>query len=129
MPVVTLTLTTVGHNLMRDTYTGIDNARPTYFALGSGTSAPSAGQTKLDAETFRKKVTSFTNGASTGEALINCYIAQNDAVNANIQEVAVFGGNTASAAANSGKMLGRALYAHNPKTNLESIQLQLDLTT
>lgn len=128
MPSVTLTLTTVGHNLLRDALKGVDNAKILYFALGSGTSTPTASQTKLDTETFRKAISSYASGASTGEALINAYIAPTDAVGANIQEVAVFAGNSAKSTANSGIMVGRALWSHNPKLGTESITLQLDIT-
>lgn len=128
MPTVTLTLTNVGHNLIRDALKGADNAKILYFALGSGTSTPAASQTKLDTELFRKAISSYANGASTGEALINCYVAPTDAVGANIQEVGVFAGNSAKSTANSGIMVGRALWAHNPKLNSESITLQLDIT-
>src|SRR2546430_12335794 len=128
MPVLTLTLTTNGHNLLRDALKGTDSAKVLYFALGSGTSTPTSAQTKLDAESFRKAISSTSNGAGTGEALINAYVAPNDAVGANIQEVGVFAGNSANSKANTGVMMGRALWAHNPKTNLESITLQLDMT-
>jgi hypothetical protein len=128
MAVVTLTLTTIGHNFLRDLLTGADSSQNMYFALGSGTSTPTAAQTQLDNEQFRKKTTSFTNGGSTGEALINCFVSDSDAVGNNIQEVAVFSGTSATSASNTGKMLGRALWSHNPKTSTESLQLQLDIT-
>lgn len=128
MPLVTLTLTDASHNLLRDALKGVDSAKVLYFALGSGTSTPISSQTKLDNEVFRKAITSYSNGASVGESLISAYIAPSDAVGANIQEVAAFGGNSAKSTANSGIMLGRALWAHNPKTNLESITLTLDMT-
>lgn len=128
MPVVTLTLTDAGRNLRRDALKGTDSCKVLYWAVGSGTSTPTSAQTKLDNETFRKAISSTSNGVAVGEALINAYIAPSDAVGANIQEVGVFGGNSAKSTANSGVMLGRALWAHNPKTNLESITLQLDIT-
>ena len=128
MPLVTLTLTDACHNLLRDALKGSDSAKVLYFALGSGNSSPTSAQTKLDNEVFRKAITSYSNGASLGEALISAYVAPADAVGANIQEVAAFGGNSAKSTANSGIMLGRALWSHNPKTNLESITLTLDMT-
>jgi hypothetical protein len=128
MPVVTLTLTDSGRNLRRDALKGTDSCKVLYFALGSGTTAPTTSDTKLQNETFRKAISSFSNGAAVGEALINAYIAPTDAVGANIQEVGAFAGNSAKSTANSGIMIGRALFAHNPKTNLESLTLQLDFT-
>lgn len=129
MPVIPLTFTNDGHNLFRNGATGADNPKIKYFAMGTGTNAPTVNDHTLQAEVFRKAVTSFTNGSNVGEALINVYVAPGDAVGVNIQEVAVFGGNTATSAANSGVMLGRALWSHNPKTNMESLQLQLDITS
>ena len=125
----TLTKTTVGLNLERNGKSGANTPIVSYFAVGSGTSSPTAGQTTLDSEQFRKAVTSYTNGTN-GEILIDVYLSPSDAVGVNIQEVAVFGGGSAGPAANSGVMLGRALYtpSTNPKTNLISIQLHLDLT-
>src|SRR5260221_4613026 len=89
MPVVTLTVTDSGRNLLRDSLSGANNAKITYFAIGAGTTAATTSDTKLQIETFRKKVTSFTNGASAGEILINVYIASGDAVNADIEEIGV----------------------------------------
>lgn len=129
MPVVTLTLTNDGHNYLRDLLIGADSANTIYMAVGSGTSTPVATQHTLDSEVFRKIITSKTTGASTGEGLINCILLDSEAVGANIQEVGVFCGNTATSSSNTGKMLGRALWSHSPKTSVESIQLQLDYTT
>ncbi len=99
-----------------------------YVALGTSNTAPTAGDHTLGAETFRKAVTSFTNGASNGEVLINMYLAPGDAVGNNIQEVGFFGGGAATSSANTGVLLAHGLYAHNPKTAVESIQFQLDFT-
>jgi len=128
MPVVALTLTNDGHNYLRDLLIGADSANTIYMAVGSGTSTPTAAQHTLDAESFRKVITSKTPGTSVGEGLIDCILLDSDAVGANIQEVAVFCGNTATISSNTGKMLGRALWSHSPKTATESIQLQLDYT-
>lgn len=126
MPVVSLTLTNDGHNYLRDLLIGADSANTIYFAVGNGTSSPVATQHTLDNEQFRKTITSKTTGVSTGEGLINCIILDSDAVGLDIEEVAIFCGNTATSSSNTGKMLGRALWPHNPKTSTESIQLQLD---
>src|SRR6266699_4277119 len=128
MPSVTLTVVNSGHNLLRDGLGGANNPKITYFALGTNNTAVVSTQTRLLNEVFRKKVTSVTNGASVGEVLINVYVAPGDTVGVDIEEIAVFGGNSATGTANSGVMFGRALWSHNPKTNLESVQLQLDAT-
>lgn len=124
----TMNITNAGLDLWRDGSKNANNIEITYFAVGNSTTAFSASQTTLGNEQFRKVVTSYTNGASHGEIIITCYIAPNDAVGLDIEEVGIFGGNGASATANSGVMIGRCLYTHNPKSNTESIQLTLDLT-
>lgn len=123
-----LTTTDVGVNLLRDGNSGANNPLVRYFAVGSGTSTPTTSQTALDDEQFRKAVTSYTNGGA-GELVIDVYLSPSDAVGVDIQEVAVFGGSSASPTPNSGVMLGRALYtpSTNPKTNTVSIQLSLDM--
>src|SRR5258708_5915196 len=149
----TLTKTTVGLNLLRDSNSGAANDTITYVSLGTGTTAPSAGDVKLVAEVFRKKVTSYANG-TTGEILVSMYLAPGDAngfdieIHAyqyftrctvlvsmylapgdangfDIEEVGFWGGN-ASSTPNSGVLIGRGLWSHNPKVSTESIQFQLD---
>jgi len=122
-----ITKTTVGLNLLRDGDSGAANPKITYVALGTGTAAPTSGDTTLAAEVFRKSVTSFTNGA-TGEILINMYLAPGDTIGTDIEEVGFFGGSTATSAKDSGVLIGRGLWSHNPKTGLESITFQLDKT-
>lgn len=123
-----ITITNDGLNLIRDGLKAGNNPKITYVALGTSSTAPAAGDHTLGAETFRKAVTSFTNGASNGEVLINMYLAPGDAVGNNIQEVGFFGGSGATNSANTGVLLAHGLYAHNPKTAVESIQFQLDFT-
>jgi hypothetical protein len=126
MATITLTKTDAGRNLFRDAAKGSGTIIIKYFAVGTGSSTPSSGQTMLDAEAFRKTVTSYTNGA-TGELIINVYIAPSEAVGVNIAEVAVFAGTNATATANTGVMLGRGSYSKPGKLNTESIVLQLSL--
>lgn len=120
------TITTAGLNLLRDAMSGAQSALISYVALGSSSTTPTVGDTQLNAETFRKKVTSYTNG-TTGEVLINMYLAPTDAVGNDIEEVGFFGGN-ATSASNSGVLLAHGLYTHNPKSSTESIQFTLDFT-
>lgn len=122
-----ITITTVGHNLIRDALQNANTSFIKYVALGSGTTTPQITDTQLANEIFRKLATSYTNGG-TGEILINLYVSPNDLVNQNIEEVGFFGGATATSKGNSGVLLARGLFTHNPKTNLESIQFQLDFT-
>jgi hypothetical protein len=121
-----ITITNAGRNLRRDGMAGANNPKITYVALGTSNTPASVSDTKLGNETFRKKVSSYTNG-STGEILINMYLSDSDAIGVGIQEVGFFGGSTASSTPNSGVLLARGLYTHT-KTNVESITFQLDFT-
>jgi hypothetical protein len=119
-----ITKTNVGLNLKRDGDSGAANPKITYVSLGTGTTAPTSSDTKLVAEVFRKKVTSYTNG-STGEIFVSLYLAPGEAVNVDIEEIGFFGGN-ATNTPNSGVMLARGLFSHNFKTAIESINFVLD---
>lgn len=123
----TIQITDVGANLYRDSAKGSSVPKITYVALGTSTTSPTAADTKLAAEVFRKAVTSYTNG-STGEVLINMYLGPLDAVGDDIEEVGFFGGTSATPTANTGVLLARGLWHHSPKTNLESITFSLDFT-
>src|SRR6266702_4894438 len=120
-----ITITTAGRNLLRDGESGAQNPKITYVALGTDSTAPAVGNTQLGNETFRKSVTSYTNGAN-GEILISMYLSPSDLVGGNIQEVGFFG-NNATKTANSGTLLARGLYAHT-HVGTVSIQFQLDFT-
>ena len=123
-----ITITTNGLNMIRDAMQGANSSLIKYVALGSSNVAPTASDSQLGAETFRKAVTSYSNGVNPGEILINMYLAPGDAIGDDIEEVGFFGGATASSLANSGVLLAHGLYSHNPKANTESIQFQLDFT-
>jgi hypothetical protein len=124
---ISMTITNDGYDLWRNASKGTDNPLITYFALGSSSVSPTVNDHTLGAETFRKAVTSYTNGSSHGELLVSVYVAPADAVGLNIQEICIIGGNSATISANTGILIARGLYIHNPKLNTESLQLQLDL--
>lgn len=123
---ITMTVTDGGLNLARDGYSGANNPKLLYVAVGSGTNTPTNGDTILQTEVFRKVITAYTNG-STGIIIVTLYLAQTDAVGKDIEEIGIFGGNSASAALNSGVLVARALYPHGIKGNAESINLQCNI--
>lgn len=122
-----MTVTNNGHNLYRDGSKGAANSIIKYVAIGSGTMSPTTADAALQNETMRKAITSFTNGTNPGELLVNVYIAPGEAVGFDIEEVGLFGSTSATSMANSGVLIARGLYSHPNKTNLESIQFQIDL--
>ncbi len=121
-------VTDAGVGLLRDGAKGATNPQLLYVAVGTSNTTPTAADTKLGNEVFRKKTTSYTNGASPGEVIAALYLTPTDAVGVDIEEVGVFGGSTATSHANTGVLLARGLYSHNPKTAVESLTLQVDLT-
>jgi hypothetical protein len=122
-----ITITNAGLDLLRNGMSGADTPLITYVALGTSNTAPSASDTKLGAESFRKAVTSYTNGASHGEILINMYLGPGDDIGDSIAEIGFFGGGSATSAANTGILLAHGLYSHT-KLSTESIQFVLDFT-
>jgi hypothetical protein len=121
-----MTVTDNGRNLYRDGSKGGNNPKLLYVAIGTDSTPPLTSDTKLKSEVFRKAVTSYANGASVGEVLINVYIGPSEANGINIQEVGVFGGSTATGAANSGVLLARGLYSHT-KVSTEGLTFPIDL--
>lgn len=123
---ITMTVTDDGLNLVRDALSGANNAKLTYIAVGSGMTAPADGDTAMGNELFRKAVTSYTNNG-TGGIIVTLYLSQSDAVGMDIEEVAVFGGSTASTTLGSGVLVARALFGHGSKSGTESINLQCSI--
>lgn len=125
---VAMTKTTVGLNLERDGKSGAGNPKVFYIALGTGNSTPAAGNTTLDNEVLRKAIVTFGNGG-TGAITSQIYIEPTEAVGYTIAEVGIFGGDSASATANSGVLLARGLYSptHLKAAN-ESMVIPVDTT-
>ncbi|NPV30489.1 MAG: hypothetical protein HPY58_12745 [Firmicutes bacterium] len=115
-------ITDAGLNYIRDLLDGSINP-PTeirYIALGNSTAPPSASDTKLGNELFRKAVTK-QELPGTGRVSSTCYIAPSEA-NFQIEEIGVFAGPNATDAKDSGVLIARVLWSHL-KTELESLQI------
>lgn len=124
----TATLTNAYANLRRDAaLDGTTDTRIYYLAIGTNNTAPSASDTQLHAEVFRKAITASEAGAAAGEGIFTLYLAPQEAIGVAIAEVGWFAGSSASAAANSGVLVARGLYSHT-KTANESIVYPFDLT-
>jgi hypothetical protein len=124
--VSTIQVTNSGVNLMRNGNSGVANPLIKYVALGTSNTTPTANDTNLGNEVFRKAVTSYVNGA-TGEIVITGYFTSTDAVGVNVAEIGFFGGNTATPAANTGILLAHGLYSLPNKQNV-ALQAVIDLT-
>lgn len=122
----TVTLTDAGRNLKRDARRGlVTDVSIHYVAVGTSSTAPTTGDTQLGAEVFRKALTSSANGAGAGEGVYTLYLSPQDVVGTAIAEVGWFAGSGATGTANSGVLIGRALYSHT-KTATESINISFD---
>lgn len=123
----TATLTDAGRNMIRDARRGlVIDVSVKYVAVGTSSTAPTAGDTTLGAEVFRKALTT-SSSPSTGNGDFTLYLAPGDAVSVGIQEVGWFAGAGATGTANSGVLIARGLYAHT-KLASESIQIDFVLT-
>jgi len=113
-------ITNIGLNFLRDALKGdVTDAEFKYLAVGTSSITVSATNTQLFNEIFRTQFTSLTAGTD-GVLNSTAIILDNEAV-AQIEEVGIFAGSTASSSTNSGIMISRILYSRN-KTNLESLQ-------
>ena len=111
-----------GLNLLREALRGtVTDAEIKYIAVGTSSASVTTSDTQLGSEIFRKAVFSKSI-VGVGQVQTIAILDDMEAV-ANIQEIGVFAGSTASVTANSGIMISRILYSRN-KTNLESLQIQ-----
>lgn len=88
-----------------------------YFAVGTGSGTPNAGDSVLFFEAFRKQVTTVS-GASTGQLLLNTVFNTTEG-NFSYTEAGVFGG-SATGTSGSG-----TLYAHAAYSYVKSSSVQL----
>lgn len=94
----------------------------THGAVGTGTTAPAAGDTTLQTEVLRKTLTVTTN-PSTGKAHLEFVVDYTEANGNTLTEVGIFN------AASGGTMLMRKLFASNiPKTNDKKITVVVETT-
>lgn len=130
MAAITLTFTNAGLNFLRDSLPGQNNAngRITYFAVGTGTTAPSVTDTKLANEVYRAVFQSVGAGG-TGEEHMYGFVDLAFANGSTLSEAAIFGGPTVTSTANTGIMIARALLSPTiSKTNGLSVTLDFDIT-
>lgn len=114
-------ITDAGLNMVRNALNGeLTSTEIRYLAVGTSATTVSTTQTQLGAEIFRTPFISSSK-PDTGQLEKTAVILETEAV-ANIREIGIFAGSTATTTSNSGIMISRVLYSRN-KTNLESIQI------
>lgn len=123
-------VTSAGKDALANAFRGtVTDLKIKYLALGDGTSAPTASQTKLDAEKFRKQVTQQTlnpsGGAQHGVLKTTVYVSPGEATAFTLNEMGWFAGTAATGTQDSGVMVARCkwLPAGLAKTALQSVQI------
>ena len=96
------------------------NIQIKYLAIGTGNAPVDNAATNLQTEIFR---TPFISQAVANNEVTTEFVVLNSEAVGTWKEIAIFGGTTATGAANSGKMISRILYTDD-KTALEEITIQ-----
>lgn len=91
-----------------------------YFALGTGSTAVTTTDTTLDTEIFRTAVATEST-PTTGQVEHTFIVLDSEAV-ATIAEIGIFGGSTATASADTGKLISRVLWSE-VKSNSEELNV------
>lgn len=91
-----------------------------YLALGTGNTAVTNSDTQLDNEIFRTPIT-VQEETGVGVLKTEFIVLDTEAV-AQIEEIGIFGGSSASASANTGTLISRILWSKN-KTNSEELNI------
>ncbi len=120
------TIATVALTMLRDALRGaVTDLAIKYMATGDDATAPTAADTVLGNEVFRKAVTSFSLPAAN-QLKTTVYLSPANSVGW-IRELGWFCGAAAGAGADTGILLGHVLYSRN-KTAAESITVERDDT-
>jgi hypothetical protein len=97
----------------------------TYCAIGTGSTAPAAGDTTLVAEASRKVISSYTPAGAVLE--ISTFFTSVESAY-NIQEVGLFGHTSATASADSGLLFARALLALDNSGGTNNVSIDWTIT-
>ena len=96
-----------------------------YVALGTDNTTPTASDTTLGTEVHRSYYVANSN-PSSGVVTIDFYITTDD-YSGTIEEVGIFGGNSATASADSGILLSHVLWSYT-KSSAEELLIQYTIT-
>jgi len=103
--------------------TGVDpDLEIKYLALGTDNTAVTDSDTTLGTEIFRTAPTTGPSNTDTGEVTSEFVVLDSEAV-ATIEEIGIFAGSTATAAADSGTLVSRILW-NKVKTNTMEINFK-----
>lgn len=119
-------IVTIGKNLigwMLIDASGYDTGL-TYCAIGTGTTAPAAGDTTLTTESARKAITSKTINTTTHEITLSTFFTKAESTYF-IKEAGIFGHSTAGAGANTGVLASHFLVSFDNSGGLYDVTLDL----
>lgn len=116
-------VTRLGRNSLRDALQGVGEPEISWVAVGSGSDPVSDEDTLLQAEFFRKLVTS-QSALGIGEVLTTMYISEGEGNSAVIREIGWF--SEATSTPDSGVLMARVVvdpFSGAQKTTLETLQI------
>ena len=111
--------------LLGDVLVGADSPCFAYLAWGTGSTTPVVGDTQLTAEAGRVAPAQTVRSSLT--LIIDAY-APRSTCSVNIQECGIFGGATATATANTGRMFCHYLLAYDNTAGLNDLSFDYELT-
>lgn len=112
-------ITNAGLAAMAKAAAGTDSMEIKYLAIGSGSNAVEATQTKLVNETARFAVASRSSSGAVTTTVFNMLAGEGVG---QIEELGIYVGAAASSEADSGTLLSRVLWSHD-KSNSEEITI------
>lgn len=119
-------ITTAGKALICDLLNGTETTGLTYHALGTGTATPVVGGTALTTEVVRRPIDSDEHTALTQVTFSTFYTAAQSGYDT--QEAGVFGGVSATSAADSGVMFCHYLQHYDNTAMLVDLTFEYALT-
>lgn len=97
-----------------------------YFAFGTGSTAPTVDDTQLESEVYRKQITQISVESGVVTSVVSLGASECNYI---VREIGVFCGSSATAAANSGLLISRALVFVDKNTNLVLNVIRRDICT
>jgi hypothetical protein len=113
---------TVGKNSLANRLIGATKGEITYFAVGTGTDAPAAGDTTLGTEIYRKQIS--VRSVSGAIATFRIFFNTSEA-NDTLKEIGLFG-DDATVTADTGTLFARAA-VDKTKTSSETLTIDWDV--
>ena len=115
----------VGKAMVGDLLIDVEGTGLTYHAIGTGNTAPSAGDTALTTESARKAITAKSRSGNV-LTLSTFYLAAESTYS--IAEIGIFGGSTAGVTADSGKLFSHFLQTYDNSAGAFDLTFDYSIT-